>query len=128
MIALDLAMIDENGSRDVGTVTNKFEQFCETSFTHANMLSSVPFISKPRYHTGRLEIALKRSYTNDHLFGWSTKRTGLQLKVAVVCSLNNSKSVVLSNYNRHNLDNGMCFIYAIQDLRLCQATISICLQ
>jgi hypothetical protein len=113
MIALDLAMIDEKASRDVGTVTNKFEEFCQTSFTHANMLSSMPFISKPRYHTGRLEIALKRSYTNDHLFGWSTKRAGLQPKVSVVCSLNNSKSIVLSNYNRPNLDNGMCSIYAV---------------
>lgn len=113
MIALYLAMIDENASRDVGIVVNKFEEFCETSFTHVNMLSSVPFIRKPRYHTGRLEIALKRSYPDEHLFGWSTKRAGLQPKVSVVCSLNNSKSIVLSNYNRPNLDNSMCFIYAV---------------
>jgi hypothetical protein len=113
MVALDLAMIDESSSRDVGRVINKFEEFCKTSFTHANMLSSVPFISKPRYHTGPLEIALKRSYTNDHLFGWSRKGAGLQPKVSVVCSLNNSKSILLSNYNRPNFDNGKCSIYAV---------------
>jgi len=113
MIALDLATIDENGSKDVGSVINNFTRFCETSFTHANMLSSVPFISKPRYHTGPLESVLKRSYANDHLFGWSKERADLQPKVSVVCSLNNANSVILSNYNRPNLETGMCLTYAV---------------
>ena len=129
MIALDLALIDEDinedlhtdVSRDVRKVTNKFERFCKTSFTHTNMFSGIPFVSKPRYHTGPLEEALKRTYSYDHLFGWSPKRAALQSKVAVTCSLNTGKSAVLSNYNRPDLDDGR---YSPHTLKYCHLHLS----
>jgi hypothetical protein len=106
--------IHTNVSRDVRKVTNNFERFCETSFTHTNMFSGMPFVSKPRYHTGPLETALKQTYTHDHLFGWSQTRAISQSKVAVTCSLNTGKSVVLSNYNRPNLDDGRYSLHTLK--------------
>jgi hypothetical protein len=122
MIALDLALIDEDtredmhtdGSKDVQKVTNNFKRFCKTSFTHTNMFSGMPFVSKPRYHTEPLEKALKRTYTDDHLFAWSQKRATSQSKVAVTCSLNTGKSIVLSNYNRPNLDDGRYSLHTLK--------------
>lgn len=114
MIALDLALIDEATHedrrtgvyKDVEKVTYNFEKFCRTSFTHTNMFSHMPFVSKPRYHTGPLEEVLRSIYTHDHLFGWSHRKATPQPKVAVICSLNTGKSIVLSNYNRPNLHDG----------------------
>lgn len=114
MIALDLALIDEvidddiltKGSRDVRRVTTNFERFCKTAFDHGNMFSGMPLVSKPRYRTGQLENALKQIYTHDHLFGGSPRRATSQPKVAVTCSLDTGKSIILSNYSRANLEDG----------------------
>jgi hypothetical protein len=118
VVALDLALmnadmpneLDTEASKDVQRVTKNFELFCRESFTHANIFSGIPFISKPRYHTGPMEVALKNIYPHSYLFGSSHKRATLQSRVAVVCSLNTGQPIIVSNYNRPNTEDGMYFI------------------
>jgi hypothetical protein len=117
IIALDLALMNDDmpedmhidASKDVQRVTSNFEAFCKDSFAHTNILSGIPFISKPRYHTSPMEEALEKTYPHACLFGWSHRRATLQSKVAVMCSLSTGQSIVVSNYNRSDAEDGMHF-------------------